>query len=1052
MILAALVLIAVVLTTAGVVRVSAIRGDGSYYVDQRLAEERGWYLSSEGLGTWYGRGLARLGLKQGSHVLPEVFKRLILGLGMSGESLVQNAGREKRRSGTELNFSTTKHFDVLYALANHEERAKLQALFQRSVEAVLDHIQREFAWCKRGHDGCRSERCDLSFALFFHETNRAGEPFLHCHAVTLGIAARLDGTTGAIDHGPLYRVQRLASVLFDLHLAHGLRQEFGICVARNGYSFRVPGVPQSLTEFWSSRKREIDAWLKMMGKSKTPKNTEEAARKTRQGKRSWDRTERRARWATEAAAHGINIDAVFRHGLPVVAALDPKAEAVRAEEAVRGAAAALLGDVDAFTRNELVIKAGLRCLDQGVSVETLLSVIDRALANPLEFNLRAAGVRRHEPTFHYWDPPEPRPAAVIPNPQAIETGSSVSHPGHDEIRTAPEVDRDLGRVTPERDRRPTPGVQKPGGERTGTPTRPTVPGIAPVAPREAFPLPAWVSEFATIQALAERLLTEPVRAWLLMWKVANNLVKTYGHFTREELIRAAVKQGGRHVSEDQIVIAAGRLLAHPVVTGFVQVGERRGAPLFTSRAHERTENKFLREAERLANRRGRSVGKRIVDGSAERLLSKGEEFVRALRGLVHRKGRLGLLDCPSGDGKAKLLHELGRVYEESGFRVRFAAPTGASVEALKRQTGKPASTVHRVIRDASDATLWTVLQWLRLRGPEPLNAKLKAAEGIRKPFDKLTKKDVVVIDDAHLLGTRDGAKLFALARKAGAKVILIGDSARAPGVFAGGGFRHLAELHRSYRLKPVVEIDRAESAAALLLRQGKATGAVKTLEREGRLWRTSSHDEAVKWLLDQYRNNDGHLEPARHLVVTSTNREAAKFNKRIQRERKARGLLGIAAVRLTDGTWARSGDRVVFTRSSLLLGVTTGHSGTVVAVNPILKTVTVGLDQGGRVSVSVTRFPHLVLGYASSVARASELAPARIYALARGGGFFKQSVLALLEQSTGRVDLFSTLRNDRLTELIARDGSKTFAVSHRTDLTQQPERGQVQPPHQELRP
>lgn len=1050
MFLAALVVLAVFLTAAGVVRVSAIRGDGNYYVNQTLADERGWYLSSEGLGTWYGRGLERLGLKLGAHVLPDVFKRLMLGFGQNGEPLVQNAGakkwnagEKKRRAGTELNFSTSKHFDVLYALANNEERAKLRALFQRSVEAVLDHIQREHAWCKRGHDGKRSERCDLSIALFFHETNRAGEPFLHCHAVVLGVAARLDGTTGAIDHGPLYHVQRLASVLFDLHLVRGLREEFGICALRNGYSFRVPGVPQSLTEFWSSRKRQIDARLKKTGDAKTPKNAEEAAKKTRQEKRSWDRAERRARWATEASTHGIDIGEVLRRGR-TVRALTPDVEAARAEEAVRGAAEALLRDVDAFTRKELVIKAGVRCLDQGVAVETLLATIDRALADPLGHNLRAAGTKRGEPVFHYWDPPEPKPAAYIPKPPTAEPSTKVPRPGDDEVRPAPKVDNGH---PPERERRPSPG------RRTHASTaRPSAADEGSFGSRAEPSLPEWASEFATIQTLAERLLTEPVRAWLLVRKVANALVATYGHFTLEELTTSAAKQGGRHVSDGQIVLAAGRLLAHPLVTGFVQTGERNGAAVFTSRAHERAELKFLREAGRLAERRGRKVGKRILDGAAVRLLAKGEEFVRALRGLVHPKSRLGLLDCPSGDGRAKLLYELGRVYEESGFRVRFAAPTGASVESLTRQTGKPASTVHRIIQDASTATLWTVLKWLRLRGPGPLGSKLKAAENIRKPFDKLTKKDVVVVDDAHLLGTREGAELFALARRAGAKVILIGDSARAPGVFAGGGFRHLTDRHRTHRVKPEVKLDRAESIAAFLLRHGNAFGAVKTLEREGRLWRETSYDEAAKWLLERYGKNGGLLEPARHLVVTSTNREAAKLNKRIQRERKERGLLGIAAVRLPDGSWARSGDRVVFTRSSFHLGVKTGHSGTVVSVNPILKTATVSLDRGGRVSVSVTRFPHLALGYASSVPRASELAPARIYALARGGGFFKQSVLALLEQATGRVDLFTTLRNDRLTELLTRDGSKTFAVSHRTDLTQQQDPGQAQSLHQELRP
>lgn len=1043
MLLAALVLLAALLVTAaGVVRVSAIRGDGNYYVNQTLADERGWYLSSEGLGTWYGRGLERLGLRQGAHVLPDVFKRLMLGFGQNGEALVQNAG-QKRRSGTELNFSTSKHFDVLYALASDEERAKLRALFKRSVEAVLDHIQREHAWCRRGHDGLRSERCDLSFALFFHETNRAGEPFLHCHAVVVGIAARLDGTTGAIDHGPLYHVQRLASVLFDLHLARGLRTEFGVCVQRNGYSYRVPGVPQSLTEFWSSRKRQINARLWKTGETNTPKAAEGAAKATRPDKREWDRAERRERWAREAAAHGIDIGEVLRRGQPVKV-LPPEVEAARAGEAIREAAEAFLRDADNFTRQELMIKAGLRCLDRGVSVETLLAAVDRALARPLEHNLRGAGTRDGEPVYHYWDPPEPRPVTRVPTPSA----------GHPASAAAPTLDADQqGREQgvaggPKGDRRHEP----PGAEPLVTPVPRTEAGRGAAGSRTNVSLPEWAAEFATIQALAERLLTEPVRAFLLVRKTANALVDTYGHFTPDELVKAAVKRGGRQVSEAQVTLAAGRLLSHPLVTGFGRTGERDGKPVFTTRAHERAELKFLREADRLARKQGRGVKKRALDGAAVRLLARGEELVRALRGLAHPRSRLGLLDSPSGDRKAKLLFELGQVYEESGFRVRFAAPTGAAVESLSRQTGKPASTVSRIIQDAGVSSHWTVLKWVRLRGPGSLAAKLKAAEGVRRPFDRLTKKDVVVVDDAHLLGTRDGATLLALSRKAGAKLVLVGDRERAPGVFAGGGFRHLTDRHRTYRLKPDVQLDRAESVAAFLLRQGNAFGAVKTLEKAGRVWRETTYDEAAKWLLERFRKDGGLLDPARHLVVTSTNREAGRLNKQIQRERKERGLLGLAAVRLPDGTWARSGDRVVFTRSSFRLGVKTGHAGTVVSVNPILKTATVRCDRGGQVTVSPARFPHLALGYASSVPRASELAPARIYALARGGGFFKQSVLALLEQAADRVDLFTTLRENWLTELFARDGTKTFAVSHRTDLAQRQEQERELSPRPEIRP
>ncbi len=1047
--LLALAAVAIVVAAAvGVVRVAAIRGDGNYYVDQAVAEAQGRYLSAEGLGIWHGGGLRRHGLEAGQPVTPGVFKRLMLGFGSAGEPLVQNAGNKRRnagkerRSGTELNLSTSKYFDVLYALGTDAERNRLRALFQSAVQAVLDHIEREYASCGRGHDRKNTEPCGLSIALFFHETNRLGEPFLHCHAVVLGIASRLDGTTGAIDHGPFYHTQRLASVLLDLHIAHGLFREFGIRVARNGYSFRVPGVPNSLTQLWSSRKRQIDAHLKRSGEANEPKAAERAAKKTRGKKRDWDAAERRERWAVQAAAHAINLDEVFRRGRPI-AVPPPSTERQRAEEAVREAAETLLGEVDRFTRAELIIKAGLGCLDRGVSAETLIATIDQALARPLEHNLRGAGTRKGEAAYHFWDPPEPRPvsrvdplgAAASRPTEGREAAQDAAAPREGTARdpagqfSAPDPLDGTGR-------RDTPGREQPAGD--GSVKRP---GTAPRS--------EWGRAFGTIQALAERLLTDPVRAWLLVRRVANELVRTHGHFTPLELVEAATRAGRKDVSGGQIARAAELLLKHRTLTGLSRSGERDGAPVYTTRAHERAERKFLREGDRLADRRGRPVGKPRLDRAARSLIGFGEDFVQAVRGLAHPRSRLSLLHCPAGEGKAALLRELGRAYEDAGFRVRRAAPTGPAVEALAGATGKPSATVRAVIRDASPMPLLHLLKRIRLRGRGALASKLEVAERLRRPLDPLTRRDVVLVDGAHLLGTREGAELLALVRRSGAKIVLVGDRDRAPGMLAGGGFRHLIDRHRAYRIGAVADPGRVESVAATCLRAGRPSGAVQALAQADRIWRGKSLAAATDLLLERYVANEALLEPARHHVVTSSNREAARLNRRIQRQRKRHKLLGLAAVRLADGSRVHSGDRVVFTRSRFLLKVKTGHSGTVVSVNPLFQTVSVRLDRGGLVTVPVKRFPHLTLGYASSVPRASELAHSHFYALVRGGGFFKQSVLALLEQGQGRVDVFTTVRNERLSALLARDGTKTLAVCHRDSPSQTRDHENHQP-HQHV--
>src|SRR3546814_6018902 len=59
----------------------------------------------------------------------------------------------------------------------------------------------------------------------------------------------------------------------------------------------------------------------------------------------------------------------------------------------------------------------------------------------------------------------------------------------------------------------------------------------------------------------------------------------------------------------------------------------------------------------------------------------------------------------------------------------------------------------------------------------------------------LTNRDVLVIDEAGMIGTRQMERVLSAAEQAGAKVVLVGDPEQLQAIEAGAAFRSLAERH-----------------------------------------------------------------------------------------------------------------------------------------------------------------------------------------------------------------------------------------------------------------
>jgi len=187
--------------------------------------------------------------------------------------------------------------------------------------------------------------------------------------------------------------------------------------------------------------------------------------------------------------------------------------------------------------------------------------------------------------------------------------------------------------------------------------------------------------------------------------------------------------------------------------------------------------------------------------------------VAAMRTLVGSDCRATTLLAPAGAGKTTSLRVAREVWESDGRTVRAIAPTGKAASGLVDEGAA-----------ASADTIATVLGRVR-RGETP-----GWGEG-----------DVVVVDEAGMVGSLTLATLLEQAQRAGAQLVLVGDPEQLQPVGeAAGLFELLADdLPDTARLGEVWRQHDPEERAATLGLRGDAT------ERE--------QQQAVGWYRDHGR-------------------------------------------------------------------------------------------------------------------------------------------------------------------------------------------------------
>ena len=368
-------------------------GQQDYY-EQEVARGLDEYYSGEkeAPGRWMGQASRRLGLE--GEVGSVEFDRVLSHQDPGSGAPLADGRVQPKVVGFDATFSAPKSVSLLYALGSPEVSNETRNAHDAAVAAAFGFYEARAAVGRRGAGGCLSVAGEgLAGAGFRHRTSRAGDPQLHTHVVVANLVrAVADGRWSALDAARgLYAWARPVGHLYEAQLRWELSRRLGVewGPVRNGIA-EVKGVPRSVVEAFSTRRRQITAHLEARGLS-SARSAQIATYATRRRKdRGATAQSLFDGWKTKAAALGVDARSLDRllgrsvAGPPEVGS--PEAallfEELAAPEGVTAARST-------FTYGRLV-EAVCDRLPAGGRVEDVLALADGFLASEHVIALAAA--------------------------------------------------------------------------------------------------------------------------------------------------------------------------------------------------------------------------------------------------------------------------------------------------------------------------------------------------------------------------------------------------------------------------------------------------------------------------------------------------------------------------------------------------------------------------------------------------------------------------------------------------------------------------------------
>jgi len=295
-------------------------------------------------------------------------------------------------------------------------------------------------------------------------------------------------------------------------------------------------------------------------------------------------------------------------------------------------------------------------------------------------------------------------------------------------------------------------------------------------------------------------------------------------FTKRDLAYALRRATGLEWDDPDFDALVAAVLASPDLVTIAS--DERGPARYATRDMIACEAEMAKAAGALARRTSSQV---------HRTAKPAGLSVEQLRAFAHAVAGpdLTLISGVAGAGKTTTLKAIAATLQAHGHRVRGAALAGIAATRMSEEAGIEATTLAGLFHGWDKGL----------------------AEG---PSSPLQKGDVLIVDEAGMVDSRDMRRLLRATEAAQARVILVGDAQQLQAIGAGAAFRALKDTHGAAELRELRrQRDDWMKDATSELQQGDVEQALRRYGEAGALRPAATSPQAMDALIETWRKDRG---------------------------------------------------------------------------------------------------------------------------------------------------------------------------------------------------